>query len=799
MSPDNYPYHTALPDDGSIPEFATRHDALMALRARAEQRRQLVTTSTERHAPDEMQRLVQELQVHQIELEMQYEELLLAQAEAQAARNQYVDLYDFAPVGYFTLTDIGLMVQLNLCGSQMLGTVRQRLVGRRFALFVAPADRMEFGLFLARVFRTDTTQSCELALLRDDGTPFYAQLEGLRSNAQTTPQCRLVVVDTTARRQATEALAASESRFRRLFADSSDAVVLLQGHQYVDCNDAALRLLGTGRKADIVGQAAWAHCPERQPDGCYTTELFRETVDAAMRTGSQRCVARMRRFTGEEIWMEAVLTPIEMGGSTPLVHIVWRDITAARTAQEELKNSQERLQLALEAAESGVWMWDVAANQLQWDANAQAVFGMPYHPEPVSFEMMRSKVHPDDLPALSAGLQQAVEAHTSFVLEHRICWPDGRVRHVAALGKGFYDQHDQQVRLIGIVRDVTPRREAEHALRQEKEFTESLLENTEEGIIALNREWRITAWNAAATRAFGQAAATVLGRAAIEVLPFLDDNSHQNLEWALEGERVIRFGQPFTHRPGHYDVYFVPLQNEDELEPSGVLIIIRDVTERNQLAEEATQLRLRQQQEVLAAILTTQETERKRIAEAIHNGLGQLLYATKLSLESGGHAPSRSRDSIKLLDEAIRTTRTISFELTPGILEDFGLRIALEELVKRLGPVGLPVHLHLANVDKRLAPKVEIAVYRIVQELLNNVMKHAGATEVDVHVAHENHRLEVSVEDNGCGFEPAALATQPLAGIGLSGVRNRVALLGSELLVKSRLGQGTIISFELDV
>ena len=218
------------------------------------------------------------------------------------------------------------------------------------------------------------------------------------------------------------------------------------------------------------------------------------------------------------------------------------------------------------------------------------------------------------------------------------------------------------------------------------------------------------------------------------------------------------------------------------------------------LAEEAIQQRLRQQQEVLAVILTTQETERKRIAEAIHNGLGQLHYATKLSLEGRGHAPRNPRDTLKLLDEAIRTTRTISFELTPGILEDFGLRIALEELVKRLAPVGLPVHLHLANLDQRLAPKVEIAVYRVVQELLNNVMKHAtGATEVEVHVAHANHRLEVSVEDNGCGFAPAALATQPLVGIGLSGVRNRVDLLGGEPLVESRLGQGTIISFALDV
>ena len=99
---------------------------------------------------------------------------------------------------------------------------------------------------------------------------------------------------------------------------------------------------------------------------------------------------------------------------------------------------------------------------------------------------------------------------------------------------------------------------------------------------------------------------------------------------------------------------------------------------------------------MLAAILTTQETERKRIAEALHNGLGQLLYATKLSLEGRIGTPASVRESLKLLEEAIRATCTISFELTPGILEDFGLRTALEELAKRIAPARLPVRLPLS-------------------------------------------------------------------------------------------------------
>ncbi|OGX87085.1 sensor histidine kinase [Hymenobacter glacialis] len=358
---------------------------------------------------------------------------------------------------------------------------------------------------------------------------------------------------------------------------------------------------------------------------------------------------------------------------------------------------------------------------------------------------------------------------------------------------GFFDEQREQGVVLSV--DVTEAVQQKKQLEAEKEFTESLLENSVDGIVALDRAGNITAWNSQATRYFGHSAAAALGRSMAEILPQLDcDENRQVLARVLAGEQVVLQGQAFAHSIGHYDAHHVPLRQEGSI--TGVLIMFRDVTERDRMAEEATQLRLRQQQDLLSAILTTQENERKRIAEALHNGLGQLLYATKLSLESGvGAAPAPA--ALKLLHEAIRTTRTISFKLTPGILEDFGLRTALEELSKRITPAGLLVNLHLYNLDQRLRPQVEIAVYRIVQELLNNAMKHAKATEVVVHVVRENGRVEVSVEDNGTGFDPHTLTDQPLAGMGLSGVRNRVALLGGQLQINSQLGRGTIISFDI--
>ena len=150
-------------------------------------------------------------------------------------------------------------------------------------------------------------------------------------------------------------------------------------------------------------------------------------------------------------------------------------------------------------------------------------------------------------------------------------------------------------------------RAAQQELRQSKEFTESLLDNVVDGIIAIDRDQRITAWNAEAARNFGPAAA-VLGRRLAEVLPQLNEQVPQLMARALAGERTALLSQEYAHRPGHYDVHIVPLRPTGEARPTGVLAIVHDVTERDRLAEEATRLRLRRQQELLAAILTTQET-----------------------------------------------------------------------------------------------------------------------------------------------------------------------------------------------
>ncbi|UOQ71305.1 PAS domain-containing protein [Hymenobacter cellulosilyticus] len=302
------------------PSAASAHAALQELRSQAEKRKSLLTQSLSEGLPEDVQRLVQDLQVHQIELEMQYEELLLAQAELETMRAQYVDLYDFAPVGYFSLDLHGVITQLNLKGSQQLSSVRQRLIGRRFAWFVDPEYRAEFQELLLRVQASEQRQTLELILRREDGTVFYALLEGLavarEPEAQPT-HCRVVVIDITRQHEAKKALEASEARFRRLFEHSSDAVVLLQDNYYLDCNTAAMQLLAALDREEVVGHHITDFFPERQPDGTLSLQLINAVVQEAMRQGSAKMELLMQRITGEEVWVEAVITLFALQNKAP--------------------------------------------------------------------------------------------------------------------------------------------------------------------------------------------------------------------------------------------------------------------------------------------------------------------------------------------------------------------------------------------------------------------------------------------------------------------------------------------------
>ena len=201
-------------------------------------------------------RMVHELQVHQIELEMQNEELQRAHAETEEVLAQYTDLYDFSPTGYLSLDHLGTILKINLTGARLLGMDRSQLMGRRFGPLLAEGSRRAFGDFLHKVLAGGVQEVCEVELPQAGAAPHAFRIEGaLSPNGQ---ECRAVLLDIAPRRQAEAALLASEVRYRRLFESAKDGILILDAAtgMVLNVNPFLMELLGYSHE-NFLGKKVW--------------------------------------------------------------------------------------------------------------------------------------------------------------------------------------------------------------------------------------------------------------------------------------------------------------------------------------------------------------------------------------------------------------------------------------------------------------------------------------------------------------------------------------------------------------
>ena len=221
-----------------------------ALRRRAEK---LVGKPTAPLADADAQRMLHEIEVHQIELEIQNDELRTARDEAEVLLDKYTELYDFAPVGYFNLSAEGVIRLANLTGSTLFGIGRANLIGRQFAMFLAPGQRSRFKELLHQVFTVDAKQSGEFELADANLAAHIVMIEARRSPNGL--ECCAMMQDITGRRQAQEGMRISEIRYRRLFEAAHDGILIISPDtgRIIDANPFMTRLLGYSRD-QLIGR-----------------------------------------------------------------------------------------------------------------------------------------------------------------------------------------------------------------------------------------------------------------------------------------------------------------------------------------------------------------------------------------------------------------------------------------------------------------------------------------------------------------------------------------------------------------
>ena len=208
--------------------------------------------------------------------------------------------------------------------------------------------------------------------------------------------------------------------------------------------------------------------------------------------------------------------------------------------------------------------------------------------------------------------------------------------------------------------------------------------------------------------------------------------------------------------------------------------------------------------QLLRRLVTAQEDERRRISRELHDQMGQHLAALMLGLKTLSNSAETQTPQHRSLQQLVEKAHHLAWELRPAALDDLGLRTALSNYVDRWSERGgVLADFHSSGLDKRrrLLPQIETTVYRIVQEALTNVLKHARAARVSVILEHRHDQLLTIVEDDGQGFDTEAVRFVPGEGrgLGLLGIRERIALVGGNFNIESQPGAGTTLVIRIPV
>ncbi|MDH3568872.1 MAG: PAS domain S-box protein [Gemmatimonadota bacterium] len=507
---------------------------------------------------------------------------------------------------------------------------------------------------------------------------------------------------------------------------------------------------------------------------------------------------------GSVRWVIGQASPAVAADGTVLGHIgTLTDITEAREREEELRATTGRLNAIIRSSPVAMVLVDTQENVRMWTPAAERMFGWTADevigkPIPI--------VHTERDGAAAEWLKQAWQGADTARIEVVPQRKDGSP-FTASVSIGTVSGADGRViGLLGIFEDVTARRAAERALRESEERLRNIVEHSTNMYYSHGPDHVLTYLSPQVENLLGFPPAEAMRR----WTDFLTDDpgNQRGLELtdrAIDtGERQPPYELELLHGSGRrvwVEVREAPVVRDGRT--VAMVGSLTDITERRRYEEE-----LRESREALRRLAASQEeareAERRRVARELHDELGQALTGLKMDVawlrdrldESDVSGRERIGESLNLINTTVDAVRRISTELRPGVLDDLGLATAIRwqtrEFMRR---TDIGVRLDSDDAIPELDSGRATAVFRIFQEALTNVARHASASEITVRIAVEHGQLLLCIEDNGRGATPAEVGSR--RSMGILGMRERASTWGGTLAIRRRPGGGTSVELRM--
>ncbi len=464
------------------------------------------------------------------------------------------------------------------------------------------------------------------------------------------------------------------------------------------------------------------------------------------------------------------------------------DVTHLKETEAALRESELRLRLALEAAQMGTFEADIGGGQAIIDAQEARLLGLPPETRLVSSEEMRARVPFEDLQASDKKKKRLEEHDEAYHHEFRLRMPDGSERWLSAYAA------IRSNRIFGVNFDVTERKRSEAALRESEARLRIAASGAALGVFEWDAKADRTVWeNDRMYEIFGHARAD----GALSKQQFVESYMHADDVYVFEEalQDAMQTGGNFhvtcrIHQKSGLQRW-LQIDGKAELtdtgEPWRLVGVVADITERKTLEQEAEELSER--------LVNLQEEERQRIAQELHDSTAQHLVAANLNLMSFRSKAGSGSDAAELWDEveasmeeALKELRTFSYLMHPPTLHADGLRATIRQYIDGYASrSGLTVRLRSSSKVDKLPFRIQRSLFRIVQEALANVHRHASASQVSVDLRRIAGRLHLIVTDDGrnVGGTPQHEERGPFRpGVGIRGIRARVRQFGGDLRIR---------------
>jgi PAS domain S-box-containing protein len=505
---------------------------------------------------------------------------------------------------------------------------------------------------------------------------------------------------------------------------------------------------------------------------------------------------RVQRRDGEWRWTMSRSMPFTRNDNGEVQQVVTAtlDITERKRVEEALRASEERYRELFDNSKDALYVHDLSGRYLSFNRAAERLSG--YSRDEILGKHFSNFVAPSHLGQVRENLCRKLDEVAETTYEIDLVTKDRRRVPVEVSSRLIYED-GKPVGVQGTVRDITELKRAEAARTQ---FA-WLVGSSDDGIIAKTLDGIILSWNSGAEKIYGYSSAEVIG-CSVDVLVPTDrrDELPLLLERLRRGESIHHYETVRRRKDGKLiDVSLTLSPIRDARNTIvGASTISRDVTEKKQ-AELALKTFSRR-------LIEAQEVERQHIARELHDEIGQVLTAVRINLQSlrspsqAGPVSLALDDSLAIVDEALEAVRELSLNLRPPVLDNLGLASALRWYVDRYARrSGIVAELNNDLEDgHRLSVELETGCFRIVQEALTNVARHARATHVFVDLKRSNGNLELRIRDDGVGFDIGWLLKNSGSGsasaLGLRGMKERAVALNGRLKIDSKPKSGTKIS-----